>query len=160
MHILSPHSSQCCLPLSALWRMNGLVSGAILCPSRRGGVCATSYWSSKWAANGAGGPRLLGWQRLALGRPAGPYGSNTNERNKANNVKHGVHPWLSTGDIQSIYLTPFSVSSCRVPQATYPVVRSLFISLWLLDFHHLDSIFFPFSVKPMLSSFTRQVRCL
>ena len=42
--------------LSPLWRMNGLVSGAILCPSRRSGVCAASHWSSKWAGNGAGGP--------------------------------------------------------------------------------------------------------
>lgn len=28
----------------SLWRINGLVSGVILCPSRRSGVCAASHW--------------------------------------------------------------------------------------------------------------------
>lgn len=47
IHLLSPLISECCLPFSPFWRMNGLVSGAILCPSRRSGVCAASHWSSK-----------------------------------------------------------------------------------------------------------------
>lgn len=56
IHFHSPLIFEGCLPFSPLWRMNGLVSGAILCPSRRSGVCAASHWSSKWADNGAGGP--------------------------------------------------------------------------------------------------------
>lgn len=60
IHIPSPLVVECCLSLSPLWRMNGLVSVAILCPSRRSGVCAASHWSSKWAGNGAGGPGCWG----------------------------------------------------------------------------------------------------
>ncbi len=59
LQLIHSHSTlifEGCLPFSPLWRMNGLVSGAILCPSRRSGVCAASHWSSKWAGNGAGEP--------------------------------------------------------------------------------------------------------
>lgn len=52
IHFIPPLISKASLPSQ---RMNGSVSGAILCLSRRSGVCAASHWSSKWAGNGAGG---------------------------------------------------------------------------------------------------------
>lgn len=44
---LLPLAVECCGSVSPLWGMNGLVSVAILCPSRRSGVCAAPHRSGK-----------------------------------------------------------------------------------------------------------------
>lgn len=58
IHFVSTHF-RCHLPLSDLQIVNGLVSGAILCPSRRSGVCVQlptgvvnelMMWQEGWAA--------------------------------------------------------------------------------------------------------------
>lgn len=108
----------CCLPFSSLWRMNELVSGAILCPSSRNGVCATSHWSSKWAGNGAGGPACQGGNAWHWADQLGTMDQTATRETRLTSNTVKTHRYQKRSYTVNIAF----ISSCRVILAVFPVV--------------------------------------
>lgn len=119
--------------------MNGPVSGAILCLSRRGGVCAASHWSSKWAGNGAGGQGCQGGGGWHWVDQLGTM-DQTPTRETGLTFKHGAGTRMSKGDYRRQHLSPHLLypPAGSLGLNSLLSVESWSIKLCCFDFYPID----------------------